>query len=149
MEIDRLKALPHYRKIIVLPMIGLAGAAFCRIFGGSYAEMAVTFVATFIGLFVRFQAVKIDFNPYLCIYFASLFASFVTGLAGRYLPVPTMEHASTACVLFLIPGVHFINSFSDFIDGNLLNGLIRGIHSLMISFAIALGLITTHLIYLP
>jgi len=37
--------------------------------------------------------------------------------------------------------------FSDMIDGNLMNGLIRGLNGLIIAFGIALGLLTTMIIY--
>jgi uncharacterized membrane protein YjjP (DUF1212 family) len=57
------------------------------------------------------------------------------------------EHAFATSVLFLIPGVPLINSFSDLIDGNLQNGIVRGLNGLIISFVIALGLLTTVLIY--
>jgi uncharacterized membrane protein YjjP (DUF1212 family) len=147
-EIKRLTLLPHYPKWLVLPMVGVAGAAFCRVFGGSYIELGVTFLATFAGLLVRMETTKHNFNPYLCIFFAAFAASFIASFAGWLFPSVPMEHASGASVLFLVPGVHFINSFSDFIDGNLQNGLTRALHSLIISFSIALGLVSAHLIYL-
>jgi uncharacterized membrane protein YjjP (DUF1212 family) len=40
-----------------------------------------------------------------------------------------------------------INSFSDLIDGNTLNGVTRGVNVLIMAFAIALGLVTALLIY--
>jgi uncharacterized membrane protein YjjP (DUF1212 family) len=52
-ELRRLKKLPHYPQWMVLTMVGLAGSAFCHIFGGGLIDMAVAFTATFAGLFVR------------------------------------------------------------------------------------------------
>ena len=46
-ELNRLTSLPHYPRLLILFVVGLAGASFCRLFGGSPLEMAVTFVATF------------------------------------------------------------------------------------------------------
>jgi uncharacterized membrane protein YjjP (DUF1212 family) len=40
-----------------------------------------------------------------------------------------------------------MNSFSDLIDGNILNGITRGVNVLIIAFAIALGLLVGLLIY--
>jgi uncharacterized membrane protein YjjP (DUF1212 family) len=49
--------------------------------------------------------------------------------------------------LFLIPGVPLINTFSDLIDGNLQNALVRGLNGLTISFSIAIGLLTSMFLY--
>jgi uncharacterized membrane protein YjjP (DUF1212 family) len=146
-ELNRLTSLPRYPRILVLSLVSLAGASFCRLFGGDALEMAVTFLATFIGLFVRQEAVKMNFNPYLCVFFASFAASLISGLFRKLGVGTSMEHAFTASVLFLIPGVPLINSFSDLIDDNILNGIVRGINGLMIAFAIALGLLGSMIIY--
>ncbi len=143
----QLLLLPHYPRIIILLFVSLAGSAFCFSFGGKLPELAVTFGATFCGLFVRQEAIRKKFNPYICIYGGALVATLFAGAfikAG--LPV-NLEHAFATSVLFLIPGVPLINCFTDLIDGNILNGLVRGINALMFSLAIALGLLTSMLVY--
>jgi uncharacterized membrane protein YjjP (DUF1212 family) len=146
-ELKRLTSLPHYPRLLLLFVVAVAGASFCRIFGGGITEMFVTFLATFAGLFVRQESVKLEFNPYLCVFFASFTAAMIAG-AFRKLGVGTcMEHSFTASVLFLIPGVPLINSFTDLMDGNILNGAVRGINGLMIAFGIALGLLGATIIY--
>jgi len=146
-ELERLISLPLYPRILLLTLVALSGSAFCRLFGGNYLEMLITFVATFTGLFVRQEATKLQFNQYLCVFFASLAASLISGLFKKFGHGFTMDHAFSASVLFLVPGVPLINSFSDLIDGNILNGMVRGIHGLLISFAIALGLLGAIIIY--
>jgi uncharacterized membrane protein YjjP (DUF1212 family) len=147
-EIERLTCLPHYPRVVSLSVVALAGASFCRLAGGEYLDMVIVFVATFIGLFVRQEATKVKFNPYLCIYFAAFAASLVAGLAYKInFGGQNHEHAFATCVLFLIPGVPLINTFSDLIDGNLQNALVRGLNGLTISFSIALGLLTSMFLY--
>jgi uncharacterized membrane protein YjjP (DUF1212 family) len=146
-ELERLTSLPHYPRWIILTLVGLAGASFCRLFGGDYLEMLITFGATVCGLFVRQEAHKRNFNLYLCVFFGALTAAVLAGLSRKIGVGDTMEHAFAASVLFLIPGVPLINSFSDLIDGNILNGLVRGLHGLMIAFAIALGMLTAMIIF--
>jgi uncharacterized membrane protein YjjP (DUF1212 family) len=145
-ELQRLTSLPHYPRWVILSLVSLAGASFCRLFGGDAIEMLVAFVATFVGLFVRQESHKLGYNIYLCVFFASLSASIISGLSVK-LGFGELEHAFATSVLFLIPGVPLINSFTDLIDGNILNGLVRGVNGLIIAFSIAVGLLTAMYIF--
>jgi uncharacterized membrane protein YjjP (DUF1212 family) len=144
-ELDRLVALPHFNRLLILIMVSLAGASFCRLFGGSWPDMLVSGGATFVGLFIRQETVKHNFNPYLCVFFGALTASLIARTFIEFGNIS--EHALATSVLFLVPGVPLINSFSDLIDGNIMNGIVRSVNGLIISFAIALGLLTTMLIF--
>jgi len=146
-DLNRLKALPHFSRLIVLTFVALAGASFCRLFGGGILEMLVAFIATFIGLFVRQEAHKRNYNTYLCVVFASFAASLIAGGSVYFGIGNSAEEAFATSVLFLIPGVPFINALTDLIDGNTSAGLARVIHGLIISFAIALGMFVAMLIY--
>jgi len=146
-ELNRLKGLPHYPRWVVLVMVSAAGAGFCRVFGGVYIELLVTFVATFIGLFVRQEAVKKSFNPYLAIFFAAFVSSIIAGAALKLQIGDNPEYAFATSVLYLIPGIPLINSLSDLLDGNIMNGIVRGVNGLMISFSIASGMISAIVIY--
>jgi len=146
-ELNRLKSLPHYPRLLILIAVGFADAGFCHNIGGGTYEMIISLIATFIGLFVRQEFMKRKFNPYICVYLAALTASFIA-CCSRFIPLDIMTNKALATsVLFLIPGVPLINSITDLIDGNIQNGIIRGINGLIISFAIALGLLTTGLIF--
>ncbi|MEP7143856.1 MAG: threonine/serine exporter family protein [Ferruginibacter sp.] len=146
-ELNRLLALPHYPRLIILLFVGLAGSGFCFTFGGKVPEMIITFGATFCGLFVRQEATRYKFNPFICVYMASLVASLFAGAFAKAGVNINFEHAFATSVLFLIPGVPLINCFTDLIDGNILNGLVKGINAIMVALAIALGLLTAMIIY--
>lgn len=146
-ELCQLEKISHYPQIIILLMVSLAGASFCFLADGNILAMAVCFVATFAGLFIRQETSKIHFNPYLCVFLAALTATFVAGSFRSFFPEINLEHGFATSVLFLIPGVPLINSFVDFIDGNLLNGIIRLTNGFIFSFMIALGMICTILIF--
>ena len=146
-DIERIKALPHYPRFVVLALVALAGASFCRLFGGEAPEMIVAFSATFFGLFIRKEALKMRFNPYISIFFASFTAAMVAGLSIKLNIGHSPENALATSVLFLIPGVPLINSLSDLMDGNTLNGMVRGVNGLIIAFSIALGLMLAMQIY--
>ena len=146
-ELSRLEALPKYPRVVVLLMVSIAGASFCRIFGGNWVEMLSTFVATFIGLFALQEARTFRFNGYLCVLFASASASIISGIVYSLGLSDTMEHCFAASVLFLIPGVPLINALTDMIDGNILNGIVRGVHAFLIIFMVAIGLMLAMLLY--
>lgn len=146
-EIERLKSVPNYPRWVILLMVSLAGASFCRLFSGDYIEMVVAFVATFIGLFIRQEAVKKAFNPYLCVFVAAFVSSMISGLAVYLHIGSNPEYALATSVLYLIPGIPLINSLSDILDGNIMNGMVRGMNGLMIAFSIALGLLSAVVIY--
>lgn len=145
-ELQRLKALPHYPRLVVLALVGLAGASFCRIFGGGYIEMTVAFLATVAGLFIRQEAMRMKFNPYLCVFFAAFTASLIAGLAEHFHIGADPDKAFATSVLFLVPGVPLINSVTDLMDGNIQNGIVRAINGLMIAFSIAMGLFAVRMI---
>lgn len=146
-ELLRLKNLPHYKRWQILVLVGLAGASFCRLFGGEWPDLIIAFVATIIGLFIRQETLKRQFNGYICVYLASTGASLLSGLAVKTGLGPNPELAFATSILFLIPGVPLINSFTDLIDGNLATGLMRVTNGMIIAFMIALGLLTVKLIY--
>ena len=145
-ELQRLKSLPHYPRLVVLGLVGLAGSAFCYIFGGGYIEMTVAFIATFVGLFVRQEAMRVKFNPYLCVYFAAFTASFIAGLAEYFQIGSDPDKAFATSVLFLVPGIPLINSVTDLMEGNIQNGMVRAMNGLMIAFSIAMGLFSVKMI---
>lgn len=146
-ELTRLEAVPRYNRLLTLSAVGIADACFCYFIDGALPAMLVSFLATFVGLFVRQEAHHFKFNPYMCIFLASFAATLVAGIFRFVLPEGGFEPAFASCVLFLIPGVPLINSFTDLIDGNILNGIIRGMNGLIMAFMIALGMILSITIY--
>ncbi len=146
-EITKLSTIPRYPRLLVLGLTGLAGASFCRLANGGITDMGIVFLGTFLGLLVRQKTHKMRFNPYICVYFSALCASLIAGSLIRIDPQSNHESAFVTSVLFLIPGIPLINAFSDMIDGNIQNALVRGLHGFLVSFFIALGLLTSMAIY--
>jgi uncharacterized membrane protein YjjP (DUF1212 family) len=140
-EYERVIEPDPYSRPVILGLVGLAGASFCYIFGGSWVEMAITFVATVSGLFVRQQLQRKKYNPYLTTFVSAAWATLVIALFSLFISTH-LDHAFATGILFLIPGVPFIIAFIDMIDGYIINGLDRGVHATIHSFAIATGLAT-------
>lgn len=139
-EIERIKGLDRYSNLVVLIAVSFAVAGFCNIFKGDYLNMTVAFISAFLGLFVSQQVHKKHYNLYIRIFLASLTASLVASV-GIVLNIGANPQTALATsILFLIPGVPLINSFTDLLENNILNGLARFAVGAMIVLAIATGL---------
>lgn len=139
-EIERVKTLKRYPRWVVLVAVSLAGAGFCNIFKGDYLNMLVAFVSTFIGLYIFQQTHKLKYNLYIRIFLGSFLASVSASIGIVYDIGSNPQTALATSILFLVPGVPLINSFTDLMDNNIINGMVRFTTGLMIVLAMAIGL---------
>ena len=137
--LERIAALPHhYSRGVTVVAVGLACAAFCRLFGGDWAALAITGVAAAMAAWVRMWLNQRRVNYFLVVLITALVAS---GLAGSALWLSqTPQSALTAAVLLLVPGVPLINASVDILRGYISAGLARATTSLVVFLGIALGL---------
>lgn len=137
--LDRIASLPHhYSGGVTVVAVGLACAAFCRLFGGDEVALAVTGVAAAVAAWVRMWLNQRQVNYFLVVLLTALVAS---GLAGSALWLSqTPQSALTAAVLLLVPGVPLINASVDILRGHISAGLARATTSLVVFLGIALGL---------
>ncbi|RPE00223.1 threonine/serine exporter [Aureibaculum marinum] len=146
-EIKLIQQQKRYPRLVVLVAVSFAGAGFCKIFGGDYINLLIAFVSTFFGMLMLQTAHKREFNPYISVSLASLTASVLASF-GVYFNLGTQPEATLATsILFLVPGVALINSFTDLLDKNVLNGMVRFANGMMTVLAIALGLFVAMLIF--
>ncbi len=140
---DVLKRLIHmpYKDLFSLPFIvGLANAAFCRLFNGDFLAMAVVFVAVFIGynLKILLAEKKVDYRVtvILCAFFSTILAAGdgVFGISS------TPDIAIGTSVLYLVPGIPFINSFSDMLDKHYICAFGRLMNAVVLTFCLSVGL---------
>lgn len=146
-EINNIKNNKRFPRIIVLIAVSLAGAGFCNLFGGDYLNMAVAFVSTFMGLYIFQFASKKKYNFYLRVFFGSFTASILACIGIFFNLGSSPQTALATSILFLVPGVPLINSFTDLMDNNILNGLVRFSIGLMTVLFIALGLFAAMVIF--
>ena len=146
-EIEEIKAKKKYPRLLVLFAVSLAGAGFCNIFGGDYINMTVAMVSTFVGLVVLQEAHKKNFNIYFRVVLASFIASVIASFGILFEFGKSPDIALATSILFLVPGVPLINSFTDFLDNYILNGTVRFAIGLMTVLAIAIGLFGAILIF--
>lgn len=133
-------ATPPFNPWKVMLLVVAANASFCHLFGGGWDAMAIVALATLMGyalkniLLSRGVDIKIVFL--LC-----SFLSAVVGSAGYVFGCcDNPEIALGTSVLYLIPGIPYINSVSDMIDGHYLCAFSRFMSALLLTGCIALGL---------
>lgn len=146
-ELKRISALPrHYNRWLTAVMVGLACAAFSRLFGGDWAIFFTTWMAAIGATLLRQELARYDFNRYLVVILTAFTAGLLIGLANLIKLSAHLEIALAAAVLMLVPGVPFINAVEDLIKGHTVVGLARATNGILTILAIALGLILAMLL---
>ena len=141
-ELERINTTSrHYNRWVTVFMIGLTCAALSRLFGGDWPVFGVTFVSTSTAMLVRQELDRRHFNALLVVIVTAFVAGLLVGLAKLFSFCRQPEAALAASVLFLVPGVPFINAIEDLIKGHTVVGLARGVTGALTIFAIALGLL--------
>lgn len=131
----------------VLILASLANAAFCRLFGGDWIAMMIVFVSTLSGY--RLKQIMLEERrdvrlTFLCASFFSVSVSaagYVFNLGG------TPQTALATSVLYLIPGVPYINSVSDLIYRHYLCAFSRFVDAVVLTACLSAGLCAGMLIF--
>ena len=132
----------HYGRRMTSVAVGLACAAFCRLFGGDAPAVITTLGAATAGVLVRYACRDRRLNAFIAAVAAALSAGVIVGATHAALGVPAApEPALAASVLLLVPGVPAINSVEDVIKGHLVVGLARATTGILTILAAAIGMI--------
>ncbi len=121
-------------------LVGAANASFCRLFGGDWVAMACVFIATVAGFYLKQQltARKMD---YRFITFICAFVSTVLGATDALFALGSTPALSVGTsVLYLVPGIPFLNSFSDMLYRHYICALSRFIDAAVITACLSAGL---------
>ena len=141
-RLRRIEEMPaFYNRWVVLLTVGLACAAFSRLFGSDWAIFGVTFVSASITMYVQQELKKRLLNGFLTTSICAFIAGILAGTGAWLFASPSATIALAAAVLLLVPGVHLINAAHDLISGYVNAGIQRGTVGFLYSLAIALGLL--------
>lgn len=141
-ELQRISTTQRlYNRWLTALVVGLACAAFSRLFGGDWLVFPVTFAASAVAMLIRQELAHRKFNQYLNVVITAFVAAMLASVAGLIQATPQSTVALAASVILLVPGVPFINAVEDFIKGHTVVGLARGTVGILIILCIALGLI--------
>lgn len=138
---ERIKRTRPENKWLTLVLASLANASFCRLFGGDIISMLVVLASTFCGY--RLKQIMLEERVDVRLVFVC--SSFVSAVlsAGCHLFGwgETPEIALGSSVLYLIPGIPYINSVSDMLDGHYLCAFSRLMNGLVLTTCLSFGLI--------
>lgn len=125
---------------LVLALVSIANASFCRLFGGDLIAMATVFFATLGGYWLktRMLACNIDLRVTVI---ACSFVSAVIGATDSLFSIGnTPEIALGTSVLYLVPGIPLLNSFSDMLYRYYICAISRFFDAVIIIGCLSIGL---------
>ncbi len=131
---------PPTNKYTVLFLAACANAAFCRLFTGDWAAVGIVFMSTLAGFYLKqvLSEYKVDVRLIfiICAFVSSVLASTATLFSIGHTP----DIAVGTSVLYLVPGIPFLNSFSDMLDGHYICAFGRFMNALVLTCCLSLGL---------
>lgn len=139
-EYDRLVGYPYRHGVTVLMLASVANAAFCRLFGGDWMAMGVVCGATMAGYFVKQRLLRGGIDNRVVFFVSALVSALLCCGASLQGWGGTPEIALATSVLYLIPGVPYINAASDLIDRHYLCALSRLTDAVVLTAALSGGL---------
>ncbi len=139
-RLDAILAPAPGRSWAVLPAVSLANASFCRLFGGDWVAMAVVFVATFAGYYLKTAMTGRGADLRVAV-LASAFVSSVLGATALLFGLGnTPAIAMGTSVLYLVPGIPFLNSFSDLVYRHYICSMSRFADAMVLTACLSAGL---------
>lgn len=139
----------HFRRAIaakptgrweVLLLTSLANASFCRLFGGDAVAMLIVFISTMAGYRLKQLMLEHKRDVRLTFLCASFFSSAISAGGNIFGWGTTPEIALGTSVLYLIPGVPYINAVSDMMDKHYLCAFNRFMDAAILTACLSAGL---------
>lgn len=125
---------------LVLILVTLANASFCRLFGGDFVAMGIVAVATFAGYYLK-QILLSKKTDIRLVMLLCAFGSAVIGATGALFGLGATPYTALGTsVLYLVPGIPFLNSFSDLIYRHYLCALSRFMDAVVLTCCLSAGL---------
>jgi uncharacterized membrane protein YjjP (DUF1212 family) len=140
-ELENILSQPRLNASLVTLLTGLGNASFCRLFGGDWVAMFLVFLATINGFALKnILHQRWSWDIRLATLVAACTSSVIASAAFVFGVTDTPDIALGTSVLYLIPGIPYINSVSDLISGHFLCSLSRFIHACILTACLGIGL---------
>lgn len=130
---------PRCRWVLLL-LVAAANASFCRLFGGDAVAMAVVAVATLAGFGLKEVMTGYGVDVRITV-FCCAFVSSVLGATDMLFSIGTTPAVALGTsILYLVPGIPFLNSFSDMICRHYVCALGRFMDAVILTCCLSAGL---------
>lgn len=117
-QLKIITSTPRMNKWTVILLTALANLSFCRLFDGDWYAMGVVFAATVIGNVYKNYMVEKHWD----IRFTTIVAAYISAIVGSSCFIfgfgSTPQTALGTSVLWLVPGIRFINAICDMTNGH-------------------------------
>lgn len=130
---------PQNEYILVL-LVSLANASFCRLFGGDVIAMAIVAVATCAGVMLKGQLLRRGVDARVMMFLCALVSSVLGATDILFSFGATPAVALGTSVLYLVPGIPFLNSFSDLIYRHYICAASRLMDAVVLTCCLSAGL---------
>jgi len=124
---------------IVRALASAANASFCELFGGDFISMLLVFAATYAGFFLKQSLIQRKVNTYMTFLISSFAAAIIASAAYVFSLGDTPDVALGTSVLFLVPGVPYLNSVCDMLTGHHQLGMGRMVEATILTACLSLG----------
>lgn len=131
---------PRTGRTEVLLLASLANASFCRLFGGDAMAMAIVFVSTLVGMRLKQMMLGAQCDARVTVVCAAFVSATLSACGHVFGLGTTPEIALGTSVLYLVPGVPYINVVSDVIDRHYLCAFSHMMDALVITVCLSAGL---------
>ena len=140
-EYEEILKIPRLKFPLVTFLVGCANASFCRLFNGDWISMAIVFTATVCGFYLKHEmVVRQGLNVQLAVIASSCLSAIISCSGYVFGLGTTPDIALATSVLWLVPGIPFINAMSDLIYGHYVCCLSRFIQAIITTVSLSLGL---------
>lgn len=127
-------------KWVVMVLVTLANASFCRLFGGDPQAMLAVAAATLAGYYLKIVLLEHHTDVRVMVTVCALLSSVIAGGAVLFDFGNTPDVALATSVLYLVPGIPFLNSFSDMLHRHYLCALSRFVDATILTCCLSAGL---------
>lgn len=126
-------------KWLVILLVSLANASFCRLFGGDAVAMAIVGIATLVGYYMKLTLLSNKVDVRLVFIICSFISSVIGATDLLFTLGTTPEIAIGTSVLYLVPGIPFLNSFSDLLYRRYLCAFARFADAVVLTCSLSIG----------
>ncbi len=129
-----------YPAWLLIPMIGLACAAFSHLQGADVAGFLITFLAAAVGMFVRMELSKRNYSMLIVFAFTAFVCTLIASLSLYHGLSNTGGIVLSSSVLLLVPGFPYINAMLDAFKGYISMGWGRWAEATLLTLMTSLGI---------